>query len=182
MNEAARDAKNEARRAAYATMRNAQMSRRETHKMMRDLRNTLRDIKKFEERDKLQTILEKEPAELTTDDVAAFEAISSRIRREPGETVSEYVARRDKDRREALLNRVVPERKCPVCGKTRVKSRSWVRVSKAMLRVVVASMSNGGASLSDVGKLKKKMICCLSCWRTRFTYAPRDARPEGEAT
>lgn len=179
MTDAVRDARlaarREKRRAQRSSAGDARLSRDATRKMFRDLRNTLDDIHKFEEQARYEELMRKPVEELTPEDVDYFDAHQAqRVQREPGESMSEYVSRRRADLRDRLLAKLVPERKCPVCGATRTKSRSWVVISKAMLRGVFARVASGDVTLQDAGRVKKKPVCCLSCWRARLSRAPND--------
>ncbi len=67
------------------------------------------------------------------------------------ETWNEYVKRIQYDRREAILLKAVPERRCAKCGETRVKSRQWV-----ILR-------------GDALKYFEPLTCvCRSCYRRLY--------------
>lgn len=125
------------------------------HKLFVDLRATLDEIEKFEER-------EREKAECRRGKSA----------RDDGETDADRLKRYFRTKRRALLKRLVPDMKCKMCGKTHTKSRSWVIVTKRHLYRVSTLVEVRRVTLDDYVALRRAGACCLACWRTKFTVPP----------
>jgi hypothetical protein len=94
------------------------------------------------------------------------------VRREKGESLADYARRFKRERRQAFLLKKIPDRKCKLCGETKLKSRSWVIVTKQHLYRVAALVEARRVSLEDYAKLRAAGACCLTCWRTKFSVPP----------
>jgi len=74
------------------------------------------------------------------------------------ETKQEYVKRYRHRHREVLLNLRCPLRICPVCSKTKVKSRQWVIFTSETVEKI-----NGPHEVLKV--LREHLCVCRSCWK-----------------
>jgi hypothetical protein len=70
----------------------------------------------------------------------------------PGER-ARYLRERRKEQREKMLNDLCPTRVCPLCKRTRARSRSWVIVTWVELK----------GALAKVMDPKPKVAICRSC-------------------
>ena len=64
-------------------------------------------------------------AKRTLEDIERFEKVRE-FKKEEDESRVEYVKRYRREVREALLNQLVPKRRCPTCLRVKTKSRQWV--------------------------------------------------------
>lgn len=81
------------------------------------------------------------------------------------ETKVEYVKRRKRIAREALLNLCVPDRKCPLCGAHRFKSTEWSVVTRRQLSRFQDSPKHLATLEEHFGK-----VVCRSCVK-KLDYA-----------
>ena len=80
------------------------------------------------------------PKQMFRDARRTLEERRDRGPREPminwDESKVEYVKRTRHARRQALLDEHVPERRCPICGETKLRSRQWVVLDERMTAVI----------------------------------------------
>jgi len=157
------------------------------HKLFRDLRATMRDIERLEEKAKVEdaydlSLLRRDGESKEDHEQRLREARGGKRRvipQEEGESKADYMRRRQREsRRKLLSDRVNPSRKCVLCGATKLKSRSWVIVKTKHLLRVAALVNARRVSLDAYVALKRAGACCLTCWRTKFVGAPRASMPE----
>lgn len=97
--------------------------KRSDEKYFADLKRTLEDIEKFEHQQ--MSVSLKEALEDMREH--GFEGIADVTREiDFDETKVEYVKAYKKEKRNALLNTYVPQRRCVLCDTVKIKSRQWV--------------------------------------------------------
>jgi len=66
-------------------------------------------------------------AKKTLEDIERFSKnVTRKTKMLEGESKADYLRRTRKEKREALLFRVVPERRCPICKRIKLRSKQWV--------------------------------------------------------
>jgi len=143
-----------------------------TKKLFSDLHKTMLDIERFSRDETHGPALEECK---TPEDVEVLLRSSKHVvrRRQEGETKDEMRSRIRAESRDLLLTARNPTRRCKFCGKSKVKSRSWVIITPARLCIVLQRVHDGQCALTAYGELRREGTCCLSCWRSRFAGAPR---------
>ena len=81
------------------------------------------------------------------------------------ETKTEYVKRRKRTAREALLHECVPDRKCPLCGEHKLKSTEWSVVTRRQLARFQDSPKHLATLKEHLGR-----VVCRSCVK-KLDYA-----------
>ena len=91
------------------------------------------------------------------------------------ESQSEYNLRTYRKNREALLHECVPEKKCPICGRLRLRSAQWVVITRKHM-----DRFQGMPEHFEILEAHLNRVICRSCV-TAWNYERRrlEGRPMG---
>lgn len=98
------------------------------------------------------------------------------------EDIAAYRAERRRHVRETLLERLVPDRRCPSCGQKRMRSRSWVVMRAEDFVVCRACFFRANSSVErEEGKPKRGEVFGAKMTEIRYPLSGEEFRRRREA-
>lgn len=91
------------------------------------------------------------------------------LKKDWNESWTEYRRRIRTESRENILNKRIPDRKCPVCGEVKLSSSCWVFIDARLTKKIMQRATHQPISEVILNKTLEQGIICRGCYVAHFT-------------